>query len=264
MGYNPFFILILIMTTITLLFGYNFFSKQKEYTYGIIGAMEVEIKNLVSDLKNKKEEKHNGLTFYLGKLKNYDVIIVKCGVGKVNAGRTAQVLISEYSPKYIINTGIGGGLTQNLSIGDAVISTDLIQYDFDISALGFPKGYMYTGVNPDQPTKFNADQELIERFKTALEELGEKRNIFTGRILTGDTFVSSKEDREELVKTFDGISCEMEGAAIAQVCTLNEIPFVVVRVISDLPNGQGVKDYSEFEKESGESISQAIENVLDD
>ena len=234
------------------------------YTYGIIGAMDNEIDSLVKDLQDKKEEKKFGLTFYLGKLKKYDVIIVKCGVGKVNAGRTTQVLISEYSPKYIINTGIGGGLNDQLKIGDIVISTDLIQHDFDVTFLGYAKGYMCTGENNKEPTKYIADKELSEKMKTILEKVGGDRTVFFGRILTGDAFISSQEKRQELVKDFDGYCCEMEGAAIAQVCTLNEVPFVVVRVISDLPNGQGVKDYSEFEKESGESISQAILNVLDD
>ena len=117
------------------------------YTYGIIGAMDNEIDTLVGDLENKKEEKKYGLTFYLGKLKKYDVVIVKCGIGKVNAGRTTQVLISEYSPKYIINTGIAGGLNQQLNIGDIVISTDLIQYDFDVTTFGYAKGYMLIGDN---------------------------------------------------------------------------------------------------------------------
>ena len=115
------------------------------YTYGIIGAMDPEIDILVNDLENKKEEKKFGLNFYLGKLKKYDVVIVKCGVGKVNAGRTAQVLISEYSPKYIINTGIAGGLNNQLKIGDIVISTFLIQHDFDVTAFGYAKGYMFIG-----------------------------------------------------------------------------------------------------------------------
>ena len=100
----------------------------KNIEYGIIGAMEHEINTLVSHLENKKEENKFGLTFYLGLLKKYEVVIVKCGIGKVNAGRTTQVLISEYSPKYIINTGIGGGLYKDIKIGDIVISTDLTFY----------------------------------------------------------------------------------------------------------------------------------------
>ena len=160
------------------------------------------------------------------------MVIVKCGVGKVNEGRTAQILISEYSPKYIINIGIGRVLAQGLRIGDIVNSTDLIQHDFDITALWYAKGYMYTDVNEHEPTKYYNDNELIEKFKTALEELGENRNIFTGRILTGDIFISSTEERKELVDIFNGLSCEMEGAAFAQVGSLNDVPFAVVRVIS--------------------------------
>ncbi len=234
------------------------------YIYGIIGAMDYEIDLLVKDLENKKEEKKFGLTFYLGKLKKYDVIIVKCGVGKVNAGRTTQVLISEYSPKYIINTGIGGGLNHQLKIGDIVISTDLIQHDFDVTFLGYAKGYMCTGENNKEPTKYIADKELSEKMKTILEKIGGDRTIFFGRILTGDSFISSQEKRQELVKDFDGFCCEMEGAAIAQVAHLNKVPFTVIRVISDLPTGKGPTDYNSFELEASKLSSIALESFLNE
>ena len=233
------------------------------YVYGIIGAMDPEIDTLVGDLQDKKEEKKYGLTFYLGKLKKYEVVIVKCGIGKVNAGRTTQVLISEYSPKYIINTGIAGGLSKELKIGDIVISNDLIQHDFDVTAFGYPKGYMCTGVNKEEATKYVADKELSEKVKKILEKVGEGRTVFTGRILTGDMFISSKEKREELVKEFNGFCCEMEGAAVAQVASLNNIPFTVVRLISDLPSGQGPDDYNKFEKEAAKMSSLALETFLE-
>ena len=234
------------------------------YTYGIIGAMDPEIDTLVKHLENKKEEKKYGLTFYLGKLKKYEVVIVKCGIGKVNAGRTTQVLISEYSPKYIVNTGIGGGLYSQLKIGDIVISTDLIQHDFDVTAFGYPKGYMCTGVNKDEPTKYVADKELSEKIKKVLEKVSEGRTVFSGRVLTGDMFVSKKEKREELVKDFDGYCCEMEGAAIAQVASLNNIPFTVVRLISDLPSGKGADDYNKFESEAARLSCLALETFLEE
>ena len=224
--------------------------------------MDSEIETLLSHLENKKEEKKYGLTFYLGKLKKYEVIIVKCGIGKVNAGRTTQVLISEYSPKYIINTGIGGGLNQQLKIGDIVISTDLIQHDFDVTAFGYAKGYMFIG-DKKEPTKYVADKELSEKIKKVLEKIKEGRNIFKGRILTGDLFVSSKEKREQLVQDFDGFCCEMEGAAIAQVAFLNNIPFTVLRLISDMPDGKGPEDYNAFEKEAARLSSLALELFLE-
>ena len=235
-----------------------------DYTYGIIGAMDSEIVTLVGDLENKKEETKFGLTFYLGKLKKYQVVIVKCGVGKVNAGRTTQVLISEYSPKFIINTGIAGGLSEKLNIGDIVISTDLIQHDFDVSPLGYAKGYMCTGENKDQPTKYLADKELSEKILKALDKVKDKRNVFSGRVLTGDLFVAKKEQREQLVKDFDGFCCEMEGAAIAQVASLNKVPFSVLRLISDLPNGKGPEDFTKFEKEAAKLSSHALETFLDE
>ena len=234
------------------------------FTYGIIGAMDHEIDTLVADLENKKQETKFGLTFYTGKLKKYDVVIVKCGIGKVNAGRTTQVLISEYSPKYIINTGIAGGLSEQLSIGDIVISTDLIQHDFDVTAFGYPKGYMCTGVNKEEATKYVADKELSEKVKNILEKVSENRKVFFGRILTGDMFIAIKEKREELVKDFDGFCCEMEGAAVAQVASLNSIPFTVLRLISDLPSGKGPDDYNKFEKEAAKLSSLALEKFLDE
>ena len=234
------------------------------YTYGIIGAMDSEVETLVGDLENKKEETKFGLTFFLGKLKKYQVVIVKCGVGKVNAGRTTQVLISEYSPKFIINTGIAGGLSEKLNIGDIVISTDLIQHDFDVTALGYAKGYMCTGENKNEPTKYVADKELSEKIVKTLDKIKDKRNVFTGRVLTGDLFVSGKEKREQLVKDFDGFCCEMEGAAIAQVASLNKIPFSVLRLISDLPSGKGPEDFNKFEKEAAKLSSLALETFLDE
>ena len=235
-----------------------------KYEYGIIGAMDHEIDTLVKDLQDKKEENKYGLTFYLGKLKKYEVVIVKCGIGKVNAGRTCQILISEYSPKFIINTGIAGGLSQQLKIGDIVISKDLIQHDFDVTFLGYAKGYMCTGDNNKEPTKYLADKELSEKIKNVLEKIGEGRTVFTGRVLTGDQFISSKEKREELVKEFDGFCCEMEGAAVAQVAQLNKVPFTVVRVISDLPSGKGPEDYQSFEHEAAKLSSLALETFLDE
>ena len=234
------------------------------YTYGIIGAMDLEVDTLVKDLQDKKEEKKFGLTFFLGKLKKYEVVIVKCGVGKVNAGRTTQVLISEYSPKYIINTGIGGGLYNQLKIGDIVISTDLIQHDFDVTFLGYAKGYMCTGENNKEPTKYLADKELSEKIKKVLEKVGGNRTVFFGRVLTGDAFIASKEKREELIKDFDGYCCEMEGAAIAQVASLNKVPFTVIRVISDLPSGKGPEDYNSFESEAAKLSSLALETFLEE
>ena len=222
------------------------------YMYGIIGAMDREIETLVNDLENKKEEKKFGLTFYLGKLKKYEVVIVKCGVGKVNAGRTAQVLISEYGPKFIINTGIGGGLNEQLNIGDIVISTDLIQHDFDVTFLGYAKGYMCNGGNKNEPTKYIADKDLSEKIKKSLEKVKGDRNIFFGRVLTGDMFIHSKEKRE------------MEGAAIGQVSTLNNVPFTVIRVISDLPSGKGPENYNNFESEAAKLSSMALETFLEE
>jgi adenosylhomocysteine nucleosidase len=230
-------------------------------TVGIIGAMDCEIENLKSQLKNKIENKVGELVIYTGELFNHNIVLVKSGVGKVNAALCTQYIIDKYKPNYIINTGIAGGIGLALSVGDLVIASELVQYDFDVSAIGYAKGYMCNGKNPDKPTIFYSDEKLIEKFIKAVKETSSTK-IHKGRIATGDMFVSNNDKKLEIRKTFNAIAVEMEGCAIGQVATINKVPFVVVRAISDLADDIAGSSHEFVEKEMAQLSSSAIETLL--
>lgn len=235
---------------------------QNKLTFGIIGAMECEVNNIKSKLQNLKEEKVGNRIFYLGKLHEHNVVLVQSGVGKVNAAICTQYIIDKYSPNYIINTGIGGGLGKGLEVGDIVIGTEFVQYDFDVTAIGYALGYMCTGTHKDKPTKFYSDTKLINEFEKALKEAAPNVKYHTGIIATGDCFVSSIEKKLQIRDTFNAIAVEMEGAAIAQTANANEIPCIIVRAISDLADEHAAKDHEFVETEMAEHCSSTIENLL--
>ena len=228
-------------------------------TVGIIGAMDCEINRLKQNLKNLKEIKHGELIINLGNLYGHNIILVKSGVGKVNAALCTQYIIDKYNPDFIINTGIAGGIASGLQVGDIVVGTELVQYDFDVSAIGYAKGYMCTGKNPDKPTVFYSDRELINEFEEAAKG---KINVHKGIIASGDTFVSDKNKKQEIKETFNATAVEMEGCAIAQTAATNGIPFVVVRAISDLADDTAAQDHEFVETEMAELSSSAIETLL--
>ena len=207
---------------------------------GIIAAENEEMKaiqNLMSDIK---EEKVYNLTFFLGKVHSKDVVLVECGVGKVNSARVAQVLIDRYSPDCMINVGVAGGVDKELNVGDMVVSESLIQYDFDATTLGkYEKGEVC-----DTGRYFKADEKLIELAKKVLEE--ENINFKVGKIGTADLFVADIDLQEYIRAEFDCLCAEMEGAAIAQVCYLDNVPFVTIRGISDTPNGNNKMDFRTY------------------
>lgn len=229
-------------------------------TVGIIGAMDCEVNKLKSKLKDLKEIKHGELTINTGKLHNHNVIVVKSGVGKVNAALCTQYIVDKFSPDYIINTGIAGGVATGLQVGDIVVGKELVQYDFDVSAIGYAKGYMCTGINPDKPTVFYSDKTLINEFEKAAKG---SLNVHTGVIASGDTFVSDKNKKREIKETFNAAAVEMEGCAIAQTATVNKVPFVIVRAISDLADDTAAQDHEFVETEMAELSSSAIEKLLE-
>ena len=229
-------------------------------TIGIIGAMDCEINKLKSKLQNLQEIKKGKLLINTGILHGHNVIVVKSGVGKVNAALCTQYIIDKFEPDYIINTGIAGGLASGLKVGDIVVGTELVQYDFDVSAVGYAKGYMCTGINPDKPTVFYSDKTLIEEFKAAANG---KFNVLTGVIASGDTFVSDKNKKREIKETFNAAAVEMEGCAIAQTAYTNRIPFIIVRAISDLADENAAQDHEFVETEMAELSSSTIEILLE-
>lgn len=225
---------------------------------GIIGAMDVELDMLKSALTDKQEKNISNIDFVSGKLSGREVVIAKCGIGKVFAAICAQTMILEYAPEAIINTGVAGALKSGISVGDVVISLNAVQHDMDTSALGDPKG-LVSGINV---INFPADKKLVSTMQMAVEEQGIK--AFIGNVASGDKFVHEAEEKAKIAEEFDAFACEMEGAAIAHTCYVNKTPFVVVRAISDSIDG-GAADYMTFvqsaAKTSANTVISAIEKL---
>lgn len=224
---------------------------------GIIGAMDDEIAMYVKHIQNMKETKHKMLTFYSGILQGKEVVVVKSGVGKVFAAMICQYLIDKFRVDLVMFTGVGGSLNKKLEIGDVVISEDSVHHDFNATALGFPRGNIsYTNYR-----FFNAEKRLMELALKA--KLGHNK-IIKGRILTGDQFLTHKEKQEHqyLTKELAGDCVEMEGAAVAQVCVINEIPHLIVRTVSDKADGTAVKDYNTFTPIVAHNSFKIVEFVL--
>lgn len=211
---------------------------------GIIVAEEEEFEAIVQIMDDTDEKKINELTFLTGKIIENKCVLVKGGVGKVNAARVTQLMIDNFPIEYIINVGVAGALDPMLEIGDVVIAETLVQHDFDITAFGHTKGYI-TGIGD----RINADKELLIRIKESIKHLEDKNyNVETGVIASGDIFCTDIAMKNKIYTKFDAKCVEMEGAAIAQVCYLDNIPFLVIRSISDTPNGENAMVYEKFIK----------------
>ena len=209
---------------------------------GIIVAMEEELEAVLNTMNNIEQKEIYGISVQIGKIEQKEVAVVKSGVGKVNAARVTQILIDKLNVKSIINLGSAGALSPLLNIGDIVIGEKLIQHDFDITAFDHDKGYI-TGVGD----YIYSDIKLIEKFENAANNLKEKDyKIKKGIIATGDIFCTDIEMKNKIYSKFDADCVEMEGAAIAQVCYLDNIPFIVIRSISDSPNGNNEIDFDKF------------------
>ena len=210
---------------------------------GIIGAMESETEQFYSMMTDVKVAVTAGMKFYQGKLKGKGVVIVQSGIGKVNAGICSQILVDLYHVDAIINTGIAGSLKNEINIGDIVLSTDTLQHDVDASKFGYEPGHI-----PQMDVMaFKADEHLIEVGLACCEKVNPDIWTFTGRIVSGDQFIGDDDKKNWLRETFGGYCTEMEGAAIAQAAYLNQIPFLIVRAISDKADGSVVMDYNTFE-----------------
>ena len=210
---------------------------------GIIGAMEIEVAILKSKLENQKVTKVGPMEFFEGRLAGCDVVIVMCGVGKVHAAMCTQVLCSNFGVTHIVNTGVAGSLDAQLDICDVLVSTDAVQHDMDVHYLGYDVGWV-PGLDT---TAFAADEKLKQ---LAFEESERIRPGHTkmGRVATGDQFVCSDGQKAKIIAD-TGASCtEMEGAAIAQTAYVNQVPFVILRAISDKADGSAELDYPTFEK----------------
>lgn len=210
-------------------------------TIGIIAAMAEELEILLKDLTLEEKVEKANMTFHKGTLYGKDVVAVVCGIGKVNSAICTQILASEYKIDKAINVGVAGGIGKEIYPGDIVVAENLVQHDMDTTAFGDKMGQI-----PRLDTfDFKCDKEMVDLAKKACEEIPEL-NSFIGRIASGDQFIANIEKIQWLEEEFGAISCEMEGASIAQVCYLNSIPFVVIRSISDNANNGAHMDYQNF------------------
>ena len=227
-------------------------------TIGIIGAMEVEVAILKEKMEDVRIIKTASMDFYEGILAGKKVVVVRSGIGKVNAGICAQILADVFSVDAIINTGIAGSLNKNINIGDIVLSTDVVQHDMDATGFGYRKGQI-----PQMPVFFfNADDNLRRLAAEVCKEVNPDIQVFEGRIASGDQFVCDQDVKNRIVSEFSAYATEMEGAAIGQAAYLNEIPFLVVRAISDKADGSAQMDYSEFEKAAVDHSVRLTLNML--
>jgi len=224
---------------------------------GIIGAMDEEVAFMKEIAEIETVKTMLGLDFHVGKYAGNNVIIVKCGIGKVNAAACTQALIDRFDVDCIINVGVAGAVYKELSIGDIVVSTDAVQHDMDVTPLGDP-----LGVIPRMDTsRFKANEELIRKAVEAGSKL-EGQKVFTGPVASGDQFVASSEVKNKIWNHFEAYCAEMEGAAIAHVCHLNNMPFVVIRSISDKADEQADMSFEEFTKIAVKNSSVILENML--
>ena len=225
---------------------------------GIIAAMNQELELLKTQMGECACERRAGAEFVEGTLGGKDVAMVVAGVGKVNAAARAQLLISSYEADVLVFTGVAGSLDPKIDICDIVVSTDCVQHDVEAAALGYAPGEI-----PYQEVSFfEADPALREAAIRAVHEAAPELHVFEGRIASGDQFVSSAEAKERIVSTFGALCCEMEGAAVAQVAWLNEVPFVVIRAISDKADGSAEMDYPTFMVRAANHSASIIERLL--
>ena len=226
---------------------------------GIIGAMDEEVSSLKEAMQIDRRETVESMEFYIGKLGGQDVAVDQCGMGKVNAGTCALILIQKYHARAVINTGVAGSLDNILDIGDFVVSVDAVEHDFDVSPIGFEKGEIpYTG-----KYAFEADKALRQKAVDAIAKSTVGVKVHEGRVCTGDQFIHTDEQRTAITSVFGGLCCEMEGGAIAQVCYLNNVPFVIIRAISDKADGSSSMDYEEFKKIAAARSAAAVMYLLE-
>ena len=207
---------------------------------GIIGAMQTEVELLISKIEDAKIRNISGIDFVSGKISQRDVVVAKCGIGKVFAALCAQTMILEYGVEVLINTGVGGAISCELDIGDVAVSDFVVQHDMDTTALGDPIG-LISGINV---IHFPASDSMYTELSKSADALGINNRV--GTIASGDQFIASAEKKKFIKDNFSAIACEMEGAAIGHVCYVNETPFAVVRAISDSADDSSSMDYGEF------------------
>ena len=224
---------------------------------GIIGAMRIEVETLLEKMENVTMEKHAWSEYYEGTLEGLNVVVVQCGVGKVNAAMCAQILCSCYGVTHLVNTGIAGSLCADLDIGDLLISKDAMYHDFDCNAFGYPSGKV-PGMDV---IAFPADENLRTVAMAAAEQI-HPGHIKTGTVASGDQFICSKEQKDQIIRDTGAVCAEMEGASIAHTAYRNGIPFVIIRAISDKADDSAEMDYPSFEKAAALHSAKLVEAMM--
>ena len=225
---------------------------------GIIGAMEVEVETLKKNMEIKNIVKKASMEFFEGTIGGTEAVVVRSGICKVNAGICVQILVDTFGVTHVINTGVAGSLDAKINIGDIVLSTDAVYHDVDATVFGYKKGEIpQLGVQT-----FEADKTLRAAAKKAIETVVTDQQVFEGRVCSGDQFICDKAVKDAIIADFDGMCCEMEGTGIAQACFLNNIPFLIIRAISDKADGSEIKDYPEFEAKAARDCAAATLELL--
>lgn len=225
---------------------------------GIIGAMELEVEELQGKMEITRKEKKASMEFLEGTLNGTDVVIVRSGIGKVNASLCTQILCDIFGVTHIINTGVAGSLKNEINIGDIVVSTDALHHDVDVRVFGYPLGEV-----PQMGClAFPADEKLSNLAVECCKEVNSDISVYSGRIVSGDQFISDKQVKEHIISNFGGLCVEMEGASIAHAAYLNHVPFVIIRAISDKADDSAEMDYPTFEKAAAAHSAALVEHML--
>lgn len=226
---------------------------------GIICALSIEVEGLAKLLENKTENTYAKMKFVSGNIGDKQVVLTECGIGKVNAAMSTQVMIDKYNPQVIINSGIAGSVSRQLKIGDIVISTDCVQHDFDGTQMGDPKGLIQ--YNDETRIDIPVCKDTADKLYKACKDIA-NTNVLLGRIATGDIFVADKAMRQSIADEFSALACEMEGGAVAQVCYRNSVPCAVLRCISDDFDENEFINFMEFRILAADKSMAAIKNFL--
>ncbi|MCR5031425.1 MAG: 5'-methylthioadenosine/adenosylhomocysteine nucleosidase [Lachnospiraceae bacterium] len=228
------------------------------YKFGIIGAMEIEVSILKADMTVTRTLQKASMEFMEGTIGDTQVVVVRSGIAKVNAGICVQILVDEFHVTHILNTGAAGSLDARIDIGDIVVSTDACYHDVDATIFGYAKGEV-----PQLGTRFfAADPWLIGKVKEAVSQADPDLHVFEGRVCSGDQFIADNTVKDGIKSEFNGLCTEMEGAAIAQAAYLNQVPFVIIRAISDKADGSKIVDYPVFEEKAAHDCARLVEFLL--
>lgn len=225
---------------------------------GIIGAMEEEVAKLKENMQIQETSVIAGMEFCQGICEGQNVVIVRSGIGKVNAAVCTQILCDVFKVNVIINTGVAGSLKNEINIGDIVLSEDALQHDMDATGFGYDPGV----IPRMEESVFKGDEMLLKLAQKVCQEVNPDIQVFRGRVVSGDQFISDHDVKQRIVNSFGGFCTEMEGAAIAQTAWLNKVPYLVIRAISDKADGSAEMDYSEFEMKAIEHTVRLMTGML--